>query len=272
MTNTSLEDREADICRRLREVRVRLKWKMPDFAQQIGITRDRLASYEYARAPVRYWLGRKVCEYFNINQRWLATGDLPWRYYIDLHPAFEQQIKDEMLFSKAYENFLAKPLETELSKIATAHDCRISELDHVEKGIRWPIGEPLEISQAYHGRLLRWALQKKPEEVQKAVYRKLNAVLMEASMNSPNRESKPYVDNIKNSNMIADVSFKVPTWNELVTDLKRLTKNPGAKAQLAKDLSTSRQNVNKWLNGAGAPSAELTLSLLRKWVELRNQK
>ena len=63
------------------------------------------------------------------------------------------------------------------------------------------------------------------------------------------------------------VSSEIPTWKQIVAALKRLTNSPGAKAQLAKDLKTSRQNVNKWLSGVGAPSAELTLAVFRWAVE-----
>ena len=66
--------------------------------------------------------------------------------------------------------------------------------------------------------------------------------------------------------MVPGMSSEIPTWKQIVAALKRLTKPSGAKAQLAKELKTSRQNVNKWLSGAGAPSAELTLEVFR-WVE-----
>ena len=79
-------------------------------------------------------------------------------------------------------------------------------------------------------------------------------------------ECKPMVDNSNNSATLVAVSSEIPTWKQLVQELKRRTKAPGAKVRLANDLKTSRQNVNKWLSGKGAPSAELILELLR-WVK-----
>jgi transcriptional regulator with XRE-family HTH domain len=76
------------------------------------------------------------------------------------------------------------------------------------------------------------------------------------------------VDNVAASVMVPGVSSEIPTWKQIVAALKRLTKSSGAKAQLAKELKTSRQNVNKWLSGTGAPSAKLTLEVFR-WVEDR---
>ena len=46
---------------------------------------------------------------------------------------------------------------------------------------------------------------------------------------------------------------------------------PGEKARLARELTTTRQAVNKWLSGKGAPSAEITLRLLH-WVVQQEQK
>lgn len=78
---------------------------------------------------------------------------------------------------------------------------------------------------------------------------------------------KPMVDIGENSGKVTSVSSeKIPTWKELVAKLKSLTEEPGAKARLASDLKTSRQNVNKWLSGSGMPSAELTLAVYR-WVK-----
>ncbi len=82
-----------------------------------------------------------------------------------------------------------------------------------------------------------------------------------------NVDGKPMVDTGKESGKVLSVSSeKIPTWKELVSKLKGLTQAPGAKAKLASDLKTSRQNVNKWLSGSGMPSAELTLAVLR-WVQ-----
>jgi len=75
------------------------------------------------------------------------------------------------------------------------------------------------------------------------------------------------VDSAEKPGKVPSVSSeKIPTWKELVAKLKSLTKEPGAKAQLAADLGTSRQNVNKWLSKTGMPSAELTLAVFR-WVK-----
>jgi transcriptional regulator with XRE-family HTH domain len=56
-----------------------------------------------------------------------------------------------------------------------------------------------------------------------------------------------------------------------VKRIAALTSPPGAKARLAEQFNTTRQAVNKWLSGKGAPNAELTLRLL-VWVQAEEAK
>lgn len=286
----ALDDREVAICRRFREARLRAKWRMPDFARALEIPRDRLASYEYARSPIRYALAKRMCDRFNINQRWLATGRLPSRHYVDIHAFVESQIPDKMLFSEAYEAFLSGPIDNEITRVAKSLCCTEQEIeDNWQRiGISGPVGSPgLKLSELYHERLLALRLQQMPEGIEKKIYQQLNAVLDQslpggvlgrnfkgsaAKRDLANRSQqgiscgKLSVDKAPASGTVPGMSSEIPTWKQLVSALARLTKSPGAKAQLAKDLRTSRQNVNKWLSGAGAPSAELTLDVFR-WVE-----
>jgi DNA-binding transcriptional regulator YiaG len=45
-----------------------------EFATQIGINRERLASYEDARAPLKALIALQLCNQFVVSERWLATG------------------------------------------------------------------------------------------------------------------------------------------------------------------------------------------------------
>lgn len=71
---TGLPDRERAVCARLREARQHLRLTQTEFAKQIGISRERLASYEHARAPLRFDCGLKVCRQFLVSEKWLADG------------------------------------------------------------------------------------------------------------------------------------------------------------------------------------------------------
>lgn len=110
---SQLPEHEIAICRRVRQVREDLKWSQPNFAKELGVSRVRLASYEYARAPIRYDFGSKLCRAFNINQRWLAFGKFPKKPYMETNAHLESQLKGRELFSEAIEmDVLAKvPVE-----------------------------------------------------------------------------------------------------------------------------------------------------------------
>jgi transcriptional regulator with XRE-family HTH domain len=69
-----LPERERQICERLREMREELGHTQNEFATQVGINRQRLASYEEKRAPLRYDLALRFCRQFIISEEWLATG------------------------------------------------------------------------------------------------------------------------------------------------------------------------------------------------------
>lgn len=280
---TSLDDREAAICRRFREVRTHLKWKMPDFAQALGITRDRLASYEYARAPIRYGLARDMCERFNVNQRWLFGGVLPRGHYVDIAKSYEDKVPFRLRFSEAYERFLSEVLEAELPRIAEGHDCKVEEIDEIlpEIGVRWPVGESLQSYRAYHSQLLRWRLLNQPEEVQKRVYQRLKGVLDEllpgapcAGSAKPTSEIKKELtesSQVRNSPSDMNSELRKVKLQKVLADVRRLVSTRGMKASLADALGVPRPRISEWLGSKCRPSGETALRLAR-WVELQERQ
>ena len=76
--NSSLPLREREICARLREARIGLRLTQEEFANQVGIERERLASYEDARAPLRTELALRICQQFGEQRR--MVGYIPLLY------------------------------------------------------------------------------------------------------------------------------------------------------------------------------------------------
>ncbi len=66
--------REIEIGRRVQQAREYINWPQPAFAAELEISRDRLASFEYGRTPLRYAVGYRLCCIFDINPDWLANG------------------------------------------------------------------------------------------------------------------------------------------------------------------------------------------------------
>ena len=61
---------------RIKEVRLSQgKMTQAEFAEKMGMTRDRYKNYEYGKVEVDGMLINLVCKTFHVNQRWLETGE-----------------------------------------------------------------------------------------------------------------------------------------------------------------------------------------------------
>jgi transcriptional regulator with XRE-family HTH domain len=67
--------REVKIGQRVKRFRDQINWPQPAFASELGISRDKLASIEYGRTPLRYAIGYRLCFIFDVNHQWLANGN-----------------------------------------------------------------------------------------------------------------------------------------------------------------------------------------------------
>jgi transcriptional regulator with XRE-family HTH domain len=64
-----------DINRRLVEIRVALKKKQGEFAKEMGLKQGTWSDIETGKNPVADRYIRLVCLTFNINERWLRSGE-----------------------------------------------------------------------------------------------------------------------------------------------------------------------------------------------------
>jgi DNA-binding XRE family transcriptional regulator len=71
----TLLPQDLGIAQRLREARNHLNLSQGDVARQLGISRERLASYEDARTPIRFELALRFCWQFVFSENWLALGE-----------------------------------------------------------------------------------------------------------------------------------------------------------------------------------------------------
>ena len=67
--------REKQIGDRVKQFRDQINWPQTPFAGELGITRDKLASIEYGRTRLRYAIGYRLCFVFDVNHRWLTSGE-----------------------------------------------------------------------------------------------------------------------------------------------------------------------------------------------------
>jgi transcriptional regulator with XRE-family HTH domain len=66
--------REREIGERARRFRESINWPQSAMAPEVDLSRDRLASVEYGRTPLRYLAGYRLCFIFDVNPGWLADG------------------------------------------------------------------------------------------------------------------------------------------------------------------------------------------------------
>lgn len=149
---------ELRICKRLREIREAKRYSLSDFAALLGITKDRLASYEYGRAPIRYWLADKVCSHFDLNQRWFYYGRKPGRNYMRPGRDLSSRINSEDLFTSVYNNQLSDLIEGRLTQIANALGCSYDELDiRPDASVLFAnLGEDASTSEDLYRALCKW--------------------------------------------------------------------------------------------------------------------
>lgn len=289
LRSSTLPDREVLICKRLRQLRLDLKWGMPDFAEAVGIPRDRLASYEYARAPVRYTLARAVCERFNVNASWLATGVGSRFPYTHLPELAKLQLGEKTLFSEVYDSLLADvhlDLYPDPDAKSSSSGCRVPPTaegrvaacrfigDHVwDWFARTPddkVNDLLDQLVAEGEQIVRsfgsGASEQMMGMMEAARIRSLevlssNRIFLEAVSNA-----KIHLDALDAVVLNRGMSKqKGSIWEKVRARLVAVTQTPTSKAQLAKRLGVTAGAVSQWRTGASRPDAENTLRLL-DWI------
>jgi len=267
-----ITDRERAICLRFREVRREQRWPQREFANSLGLTRNKVAAIEAECTPVQYWVGRQLCAQFNICQRWLADGDLPKAGCVSIAPEIEAEIMPRQLFSEAYDSRLRAQViraikdawqETLASKIYRAGGGSVekSAADRAGDIIRtWFLSLPIE----RHDELFRFL------SFAAAQFRQQSPALPisedQAFGLQTEKECKVELDTLPGIPYSAPVKTRIRSLRELVHRLKQITSAPGAKAALARKLGVTRQAVGQWLSEKSNPTAEATLQLLN-WVE-----
>jgi transcriptional regulator with XRE-family HTH domain len=295
-----LPDREIEICQRVRQVRLGLKWKQPDFSKEIGITRERLASYEYAKAPIRFGLADSLCRKFSINQRWLAFGRSPKEPYFRIPPALMDELNKNLLFSDVYDRSLSALVEEKFKLIKETLNWG-EDGSGLEVGIHLfsdiPLGAPaaeyarnqlnLEMGTAFIGlppqlrgdlakELVRtiedfWAKHRYEIDAYEPVWL-ATAYEQKEAADAIYEKCSPLLDIPQKKAQDQDVSNANDPLAKLIERLRKLvSRTRGTSAALARLLGVTRQAISNWLSGDSFPSAVMALRLL-EWVDAEEVK
>jgi len=263
MPSGKMNERERAICARVREFRESLKWTKAVFAQSLGVTRDQLASIEYARTPLRYGVGLILCKKFRLNPRWLVKGE--GARAADVTPQWPEGSKsppESALFSEVYD---ANPNAFKL----------------LFKGGHWQF----EPTPGFDGMefLMRAVLSwfdgnefadKRAEEIfARAVddFAWNSLRNLKSSMASLSAQITTQTFLLTPASSDASVPLVKSQLDSLLVKLNRLTRERGAKSELAEFIGAPLASVSRWLAGERVPDGPNTLKLLQ-WAKKQERK
>lgn len=275
-----MTDRERAICSRIKNIREQLKWSKTDFASELGISRAKLVSIESWHTPLRYDLAVKISRFFDVQTKWLATGNGEMRPWINLLWTAEQRqmFNENDLLTKVYdfapgvfepfpESWNRKPLTQPHSNFNfwnavdsdVAHYCYSIKFHDVGASwdFAWKIGAFLK------------KLSKRCVASGKATRVTRDSKWAPAII-SQFEAKKDLTKGSEFRNISGDM--KLPrTMEQLLAEVRRLTEPAGMKAALAKYLVVPQARVSEWLAGKYKPSGQVTLKLAL-WVSERRER
>jgi transcriptional regulator with XRE-family HTH domain len=240
---SKLPTEEQEIAKRLGQFRCEKLMTRAALAKELGVTRDRLTSYELARVPLRADVALKLWRKFEVSPAWLATGkghrSLPRGLYDDLNPEADPR---ETL-SAFHSRFLGAQLESEESKRRQAFHSLISFVDFLADSARAGVfnEREKELLLDFSDSVVKSLREKRLEK----------EVLALSSDKVPTASVPPHTSRLA----------------ELLKRARVATAARGAQSQLAEFLGARRQHVHRWLSGAQEPGGETTLRLL-EWVTM----
>ena len=264
-----MNSQEAAICSRLRDLRRQIGWTQTQFAHAFGTTRDQLASIEYGRNPLRYWLADHVCEKANICQQWLACGDDPKEGYVRLPPEIGLEIKATELFSSAWHRRIGHLVKKRVTESQALRQTIASDPNAPEKilenGLYYlKLIETQRVKPEFYGDFCNALMAQMSDFINSHD----SPGQPPASSLAPKTNPKKVLTTISLKSKERGVKTEVQKLIELV---KRKASKPGAKSQLARTLGVAPARISEWLSGEKEPGGEYTLQLLH-WVEQQERQ
>ena len=266
----ALPTHEIEVGRRLREIRLQRKCPRSYLAHTVGVGKSVITRIELGRAPLRFWLGWKICRELNISQVWLVTGRGSMTPFLQVDLVQSQAHFDEhYLFYEVCTGALREQLNQRAMGVEAFRDA------YKDVPTSMPPVDEITI-RGWRNKILRlrdaaFGMNREADELERKIALAGISNRGERDQHhTPETKSKLFVDTLPDSAKVTGVNSETGYWKALVEKVRAKTSGPGAKARLAREFSTTRQAVNKWLSGKGAPSAEITLRL-QAWVSQQEQ-
>jgi transcriptional regulator with XRE-family HTH domain len=273
---------EVQICARVKQFREAGELSQSLFAEALNITRDKLASIEYGRTPLRFWVGRALCRQFNVSQAWLAEGLGNPQPKIEFAEEVERSIPPKTLFSRAFAEYLLpklsivqgglikRPVESISIQFLTPAGLAEDEhlgwilkrelgaiMDDLPRELRIPFAKSVVAAVARFGEMHGMGGR----------IRSLVRLFVQTYGSVPGEEKEGLTKIIEFGNNAGVKQI----WDAFLKRLNDATAEHGMKSRLAKFMGVPLPNVSQWLSGDREPSGETTLRLLQ-WVEQEERK
>ncbi len=306
-----LPESERAICRRLRDYRKSLHLNRIAFAIECMVDSEVLSRVENFRAPMRIGVFRKVAARFPLNPRWLATGEGPRSFPVDVPRLADLGVAPEDLFSKVYQSKISPILgieagaESAVDVIETSTEEVFAATPRGRYAAATRLREDLNfwISRVPDNELTRFVQEARAamsdlldrysaassEEVTSR-FRLLEQLQDEAvfrgELFQSGSERLSYglaLRGVQRFGRASDLRLTeqaekliyepVPAklLQGLLQRLRKATAARGMKLELAKWMKVHPQCITDWLTERKEPSGETTLRLLR-WVTQREQQ
>jgi transcriptional regulator with XRE-family HTH domain len=282
-----INQQEREIAARVRKVRKDLWLSIPKFAAALGETLDRMASIEYGRTPLTVAVADKLADEFDINLKWLKTGNGKKVPGIGTFSVFAPEIRRSILLSIADTASIEEKHSELLKYNYLGMEARIY------KAVRLPKGEKQKVLVAgFHG-YFDEAFNLLPQEGREKLLALCHCTIEQFEHDWYNGERETPGQNLSMEPLVIPRGkkfdlFKLTDkatsakdeavqnqWHRLKARIQKATENPGGKSMLAKFLGVDLTQLSKWLTdsqkSAREPGADYTLKMLQ-WVEAQERK
>lgn len=263
------------------------------FSQWIAADSGYVSNVEYGRAPVRFWLGRAVCERAQVSPVWLAEGKGPFMVPFSFAASLANEDPNN-LFSAVYEQRLRQPAAYVLKVLSILGSSGAYRPGGREGGIGdaisppgsgvsdvagvvspMPIGMTLREASKYSilG-LVAHSFEKVPDEsigrFTVWIYEQLakfNAALPGVTL-EPQEKEHPLTSYPERSNspQVRSSTTMPKTVDELIAKVADLCSRQ-TQAEVARKAGVGVQRLNDWLKGRRSPGGEAVLRLLKMIAE-----
>lgn len=265
---------EHDIAERLRKFRESLGMSRAEMAKALDITPERWASYEEARAPLRWEMFLRLAQRFLVNPRWLARGDShEFSVYDPL--ILDLPIGPKALLSSAFAEHLEKHMpRPDVACAFQPYRTRINaeelteQLRRLADSTRQKQLEALRNPRLIGGLSLVqslssfWLREAEKDGIRIPFSKSAPGAFLEKEMETLSLTTST------NDEYMSLMPNQVPELNQLLSRVRKAAAKPGKRTELANRLNVKLSQVSEWLSEKKTtrkPSGEYTLQMLR-WV------